>query len=132
MDTGRMAQCSWLHTALLVGLLWLSCSDTIGAEQRRSSTSRHRTGATETVPPSNTSTWRPYTNPNALVTLGMAKAEVLLKAGKPALEELLSQGTDGHLSLTAWTYIRSGHNAATTVLTFQGNKLVRIDTKLHP
>jgi Protein of unknown function (DUF2845) len=132
MDTGRMAQFSWLRTAFLVGLVWLSLSETISAEQRRSATPRHRTGDTETVPPSNTSTWRPYTNPSVLVTLGMAKAEVLLKAGKPALEELLSQGTDGHLNLTAWTYIRAGHNAATTVLTFQGNKLVRIDTKLNP
>jgi hypothetical protein len=110
MDMRRLSYFSWIRLACLVGLVWLSLSQTLSAEQRRSTaprvytdTHRHRAGDANTVPPSNTSTWRPYTNPQVLVTLGMAKAEVLLKAGKPALEELLSQGTDGHLSLTAWT-----------------------------
>jgi hypothetical protein len=30
--------------------------------------------------------WRPYLNPSLLVTLGMNKGEVLVKAGSPALE----------------------------------------------
>jgi outer membrane protein assembly factor BamE (lipoprotein component of BamABCDE complex) len=74
--------------------------------------------------------WRPYSNPSLLVTLGMSKGEVLIKAGPPALEETISHGTDGHLNLTAWTYIKTGHNASVTVLTFQGNKLIKIDITL--
>jgi hypothetical protein len=62
----------------------------------------------------------------------MTKAEVLLKAGSPAFEETLSHGTDGHLSLTVWTYVQTGYNASVTNLTFQGNKLVRIETILRP
>jgi hypothetical protein len=74
--------------------------------------------------------WRPYLNPSLLVTLGMNKGEVLVKAGSPALEEVVSHGTDGHLNLTVWTYIKTGHNASVTVLTFQGNKLTKIEVSL--
>ena len=74
--------------------------------------------------------WRPYLNPSQLVTLGMNKGEVLVKAGAPALEEVVSHGTDGHLNLTVWTYIKTGHNASVTVLTFQGNKLRKIEISL--
>jgi hypothetical protein len=74
--------------------------------------------------------WRPYANPSLLVTLGMNKGEVLVKAGRPALEETISHGTDGHLNLTVWTYIKTGHNASVTVLTFQGNKLIKIEITL--
>lgn len=76
------------------------------------------------------SSWRPFTNPAALITLGMGKAEVLLKAGHPALQEVISHGTDGTLSLTVWTYLKTGHNAATSTLTFRGNTLVRIEITL--
>ena len=76
------------------------------------------------------SSWRPYSNPSLLVTLGMSKGEVLIKAGSPALEETISYGTDGHLNQTVWTYVKTGHNASVTVLTFQGNKLVKIETTL--
>ena len=76
------------------------------------------------------SSWRPYTNPSVLVTLGMTKGEVLLKAGKPATEELISLGITGRPHLTVWTYIRSGHNAAVTTRTFKGDVLVKIETKL--
>jgi hypothetical protein len=44
--------------------------------------------------------WRPYTDPTVLVTLGMSKGEVLVKAGQPATTELVSVGTDGHPSIT--------------------------------
>jgi len=74
--------------------------------------------------------WRPFTNRNALITLGMGKGEVLLKAGRPELQEVVSFGTDGALKVTVWTYIKTGHNAATATLTFRGNKLVRIERTL--
>jgi Protein of unknown function (DUF2845) len=76
------------------------------------------------------SSWRPYINPSLLVTLGMSKGEVLIKAGPPALEETISHGTDGHLNLTVWTYVKTGHNASVTILTFQGNKLIKIEMTL--
>ena len=79
------------------------------------------------------SSWRPFTKPNALITLGMGKAEVLLKAGPPALQEVISHGTDGTLNLSVWTYLKTGHNASTSTLTFRGNTLVRIEiTLVHP
>ncbi|GIX49518.1 MAG: hypothetical protein KatS3mg131_3729 [Candidatus Tectimicrobiota bacterium] len=74
--------------------------------------------------------WRPYANPSVLITLGMSKGEVLVKAGKPVAEELVSLGIAGSPSITVWTYIRSGHNAAVTTLTFRGPKLVKIETRL--
>ena len=74
--------------------------------------------------------WRPYINSSVLVNLGMSKGEVLVKAGPPALDEVISHGTDGHVTITAWTYIKTGHNASVTVLTFHGNKLVRIEVTL--
>jgi hypothetical protein len=76
------------------------------------------------------SSWRPYTNPSVLITLGMSKGEVLLKAGEPDLREVVSHGTEGFQSRTVWTYLRSGHDAAVTTLTFRGNRLVRIETDL--
>lgn len=74
--------------------------------------------------------WRPYNNPSVLVTLGMGKGEVLLKAGSPDLREVISHGTHGFQNRTVWTYLRTGHNAAVTTLTFQGDRLVRIETSL--
>jgi hypothetical protein len=74
--------------------------------------------------------WRPYANPSVLVTLGMSKGEVLLKAGQPDLREVVSYGTEGLQNRTVWTYLRSGHSPAVTTLTFQGNRLVRIETDL--
>ena len=93
---------------------------------------RRQTPGSETLPPQGPASWRPYANPQVLVTLGMTKAEVLLKAGSPAFEETLSHGTDGHRNLTVWTYMQTGHNTSVTNLTFQGNKLVRIETALNP
>jgi len=60
----------------------------------------------------------------------MSKGEVLLKAGKPATTELVSVGTDGHPSITVWTYIRTGHDEEVANLTFSGNKLVKIELNL--
>jgi hypothetical protein len=74
--------------------------------------------------------WRPYSNPAVLVTLGMSKGEVLVKAGPAAFEEVISHGTDGHVNLTVWTYIKTGHSGSVTTLTFQGNKLIKIDVTL--
>ena len=70
--------------------------------------------------------WRPYSDPAVLVTLGMSKGEVMIKAGQPATTELVSVGTDGHPSITVWTYIRTGYNQEVANLTFSGNKLVKI------
>jgi hypothetical protein len=64
------------------------------------------------------------------VTLGMSKGEVLLKAGQPATQELVSVGTDGYPSVTVWTYIRTGYNEEVVNLTFSGNKLVKIELNL--
>jgi hypothetical protein len=74
--------------------------------------------------------WRPYMDPSVLVTLGMTKGEVLVKAGQPATTELISLGTDGFPSITVWTYIRTGYNAEVVTLTFSGNKLVKIELNL--
>ncbi|HEY5870068.1 MAG TPA: hypothetical protein VI542_31625 [Candidatus Tectomicrobia bacterium] len=76
--------------------------------------------------------WRPYSDSTVLVTLGMSKGEVLLKAGQPTMTEVISSGTDGHLSLTVWTYIRTGYNEEVANLTFSGNKLVKIELNLKP
>jgi hypothetical protein len=111
-------------------MVLLSLTTLAAAEQRRRTVPHTHT--VHTVLPGNTSSWRPYVNPQVLVTLGMTKAEVLLKAGNPALEEVVSLGTDGHLNQSVWTYVQTGHNASVTTLTFQGNKLARIDIKLNP
>ena len=74
--------------------------------------------------------WRPYINETVLVTLGMSKGEVLLKAGQAATTETVSIGTDGHPSITVWTYIRPGYNAEVATLTFSGNKLTKIELNL--
>jgi hypothetical protein len=78
------------------------------------------------------SSWRPYSDASVLVTIGMSKGEVLLKAGQPATTEVVSLGTDGHLSITIWTYIRTGYNEEVANLTFSGNKLVKIELNLRP
>jgi len=74
--------------------------------------------------------WRPYSDTMILVTLGMSKGEVLVKAGQPTTTEVVSLGTDGFPSLTVWTYIRTGFNAEVANLTFSGNKLVKIELNL--
>jgi hypothetical protein len=101
----------WLTVVLLAGTMWLCLSAASGGS----------------VSPNS---WRPYTDPTVLVTLGMSKGEVLIKAGQPATTELVSVGTDGHLSLTVWTYIRTGYNEEVANLTFSGNKLVKIELNL--
>lgn len=74
----------------------------------------------------NPNSWRPYTDESVLITVGMTKGEVQLKAGPPHSTEIVSLGTDGHPTVTVWTYLRTGHNAAVANLTFSGNKLVKI------
>ena len=101
----------WLTVALLAGTMWLCiCAASAGSVSPNS--------------------WRPYIDSTVLVTLGMSKGEVLVKAGQPATTELVSAGTDGHLSITVWTYIRTGHNEEVANLTFSGNKLVKIELNL--
>lgn len=74
--------------------------------------------------------WRPYVDSRVLVTLGMSKGEVLVKAGQPATTEIISLGTDGFPTITVWTYVRTGYNAEVANLTFSGNKLVKIELNL--
>ena len=101
----------WLTGALLTCTMWLCISAASAAS----------------VSPNS---WRPYTDSTVLVTLGMSKGEVLIKAGQPATTELVSVGTDGHPSITVWTYIRPGYNEEVANLTFSGNKLVKIELNL--
>jgi hypothetical protein len=101
----------WLTVALLAGTMWL-CISAVAAGS---------------VTPNS---WRPYTDSTVLVTLGMSKGEVLLKAGQPATTELVSVGTDGNPSITVWTYIRTDYNKEVANLTFSGDKLVKIELNL--
>ena len=101
----------WLTVALLTCTMWLCIS----------------AASAGSVSPNS---WRPYINDRVLVTLGMPKGEVLLKAGEPANKELVSIGTDGHPSITVWTYIRTGYNEEVATLTFSGNRLVKIELNL--
>jgi hypothetical protein len=101
----------WLTVTLLACIMWLRIS----------------AASAGSVSPNS---WRPYTDPTVLVTLGMSKGEVLLKAGQPATTEIVSVGTDGHPSITVWTYIRSGYDEEVANLTFSGNKLVKIELNL--
>jgi|GEM_PF-1778083 hypothetical protein len=101
----------WLTVVLLAGTMWLCIT----------------AASAGSVSPNS---WRPYSDPTVLVTLGMSKGEVTLKAGKPATTELVSVGTDGHPSITVWTYIRTGLNEEVANLTFSGNKLVKIELNL--
>jgi hypothetical protein len=78
----------------------------------------------------NPNSWRPYSDATVLVTLGMTKGEVLVKAGQPTTTELVSLGTNGHPSISVWTYIRTGYNEEVASLTFSGNKLVKIELNL--
>ena len=79
------------------------------------------------------STWRPFAKRSVLVTLGMSKGEVLLKAGEPDLAEVISHGIYHLRTITVWTYIRTGHNAAIATLTFHDNILTKIEVKIvHP
>lgn len=85
------------------------------------------TALASTVSPNS---WRPYHDASVLVTLGMTKGEVLLKAGQPQSTEVISLGTDGHPSISVWTYLRTGYNAEVATLTFSGHKLTKIELHL--
>ena len=51
------------------------------------------------------SSWRPYTNPDRLISAGMNKGEVLAIAGKPDHEESYYQGGGGRLiRISDWYY----------------------------
>lgn len=73
------------------------------------------------------SSWRPYSNPDRLISAGMNKGEVLAIAGKPDHEESYYQGGGGRLiRISDWYYIRSGFDAQTTILKFAQESLVSI------
>ena len=101
----------WFNVAVLACSMWLCIS----------------AASAGSVSPNS---WRPYMDPTVLVTLGMSKGEVLLKAGQPATTEIISAGTDGNLSISVWTYIRAEYNEEVANLTFSGNKLIKIELNL--
>lgn len=78
------------------------------------------------------SAWRPYNNPNQLVSIGMNKGEVLAIAGKPDHEESYYQGGGRLLRISDWYYVRSGHDPETTLLKFAQESLVSITTTPAP
>jgi len=77
------------------------------------------------------STWRPYSNQNRLVSVGMNKAEVISIAGKPDFEESYYQSAGRRLTrISDWYYTQSGIDAQTTILKFAEERLVSITTNL--
>ena len=73
------------------------------------------------------SSWRPYNNPDRLISIGMNKGQVLAIAGKPDHDESYYQGAVGRFtSVSDWYYIRSGFDPQTTVLKFVQGSLVSI------
>jgi len=73
------------------------------------------------------SSWRPYANPNRLISVGMNKGEVLAIAGAPNHEESYYQSVAGRLvRVSDWYYIQTGLNPETTLLKFVQENLVSI------
>ncbi len=73
------------------------------------------------------SSWRPYANPNRLISVGMNKGEVLAIAGAPNHEESYYQSAGGRLvRVSDWYYIQTGLNPETTLLKFVQENLVSI------
>lgn len=92
-----------------------------------SSTPEEPSGNLKLAQAINLNNWRPYNNPNRLVSVGMNKGEVLAIAGKPDYEESYYQSGGGRLTLISdWYYIRTGGNAETTLLKFAQASLVSI------
>jgi len=62
------------------------------------------------------SSWRPYANPNRLISVGMNKGEVLAIAGAPNHEESYYQSAGGRLArVSDWYYpdrLEPGDNSA--------------------
>lgn len=73
------------------------------------------------------SSWRPYANPNRLVSVGTNKGQVMAIAGKPDQEESYYRSVQNQLiRISDWYYIRVGENAETTLLKFEEDTLVSI------
>ena len=73
------------------------------------------------------SSWRPYANPNRLISVGMNKGEVLAIAGAPNHEESYYQSVGrGLLRISDWYYVQTGLNPETTLLKFVQESLVTI------
>jgi len=84
-------------------------------------------GSFQVAQVSTLSAWRPYANPDRLISVGMNKGQVLSIAGKPDHEESYYQGGRGGLTrISDWYYIRSGFDAQTTILKFAQESLVNI------
>ena len=76
--------------------------------------------------------WRPFNRSTELVTLGMSKAVVHMKAGPPQATGLGTLDIDGIPLSDTWLYIRSGPLASIARLTFSGDRLINIDVQLTP
>ncbi len=77
--------------------------------------------------------WRPYSNPNKLIRVGMNKGAVIAIAGKSDHEESYYESTRGRLlRISDWYYINTGANAETTLLKFVQESLVSITTTPMP
>ena len=73
------------------------------------------------------SSWRPYANPNRLISVGMNKGEVLAIAGAPNHEESYYQSVGRELlRISDWYYVQTGLNPETTLLKFVQESLVTI------
>ena len=73
------------------------------------------------------SSWRPYANPNRLISVRMNKGEVLTIARAPNHEESYYQSAGGRLArVSDWYYIQTGLNPETTLLKFVQENLVSI------
>lgn len=71
--------------------------------------------------------WRPYSNPNRLIAVGMNKGEILAIAGTPNHEESYYESVGGRLvRISDWYYVQTGVNAETTLLKFVQQELVSI------
>ena len=70
--------------------------------------------------------WRPYRDQNSLVTVGMKKAEVEAKAGRPDRSEIIALGA-GEPPASVWNYVRKGEKGEIANLTFRGDELVKIE-----
>lgn len=74
-------------------------------------------------------TWR--TPSGALITTGMSKAEVMAHAGPPDFAENLSCEGSTQIKTSAWYYlVGQSPNREAVTLTFEGTRLIGIETQL--
>jgi len=71
------------------------------------------------------SSWRPYSNPNRLVRVGMSETEVEAITGPPTDKDFYTGTRKGnYMAITGWYYVKTGSEA--TLLEFYRDRLFRI------